>query len=288
MPHFELSGCLACKLEDDLREAHDELDSLTVDHDEPWELLFDPKAGELSRGAQDIEQYRLSADVLEDLGLKVAGLRVQVKARVGALTAVGDASVVRQVPEELDQAQHDAIEAIRRRKLLGKEQERLEREEALASHKYRKRRHNELGADEVIGIAHAFLVDERRRKDIAEQYRVSIGLVSRVTSQCRTDEQFVANLRAKERLKAEQVVAVEKAVKRLLTEHGRVLSIEEVLEAAKQHADAHHTDGNRELTRARVGRIMVGDLGLRYKRTKVVNVRANLLNSRVQRQRFAS
>ena len=33
---------------------------------------------------------------------------------------------------------------------------------------------------------------------------------------------------------------------------------------------------------------MVSELGLRFKRAKVVNERANLLNSRVQRQRFAS
>ena len=49
------------------------------------------------------------------------------------------------------------------------------------------------------------------------------------------------------------------------------------------------TDGSAVsgLTKKRVSRIMATELGLRFKRAKVVNERANLLNSRVQRQRFA-
>ena len=39
--------------------------------------------------------------------------------------------------------------------------ERMENLEGLASHKYRKRRFCELAVDEVVSIAHAFMVEER-------------------------------------------------------------------------------------------------------------------------------
>ena len=37
--------------------------------------MFNPKDDELPKNAGDIDQYRLSAEVLEALGMKVAGLR---------------------------------------------------------------------------------------------------------------------------------------------------------------------------------------------------------------------
>ena len=57
---------------------------------------------------------------------------------------------------------------LRKSKLLAKEEDRIELLEGLVSHKYRKRHFSELSADDVVGIAHAFFVEERQRRDIAE------------------------------------------------------------------------------------------------------------------------
>ena len=100
----------------------------------------------------------------------------------------------------------------------------VERKEGPASHKYRKRRLCELAVDEVVGICHAFIVENRFRKDIAEQYRVSVDLVSRVVRQCKSNEHFVGELKAKEQLKAKQVDDVERSVAQLLSDHGCITS----------------------------------------------------------------
>ena len=104
MVHFELAGCQASKLDDDLVEAQEELASLNHDRDQSWELLFSPKQDELPKEAQDIEPYRLSAEDLKALGEQVTDLRALVKARVGALKAVGHVSFVPDEPLRLDQA----------------------------------------------------------------------------------------------------------------------------------------------------------------------------------------
>ena len=41
------------------------------------------------------------------------------------------------------------------------------------------------------------------------------------------------------------------------------------------------------LTKKRIGHIMRHELGLKFKKTRIVNSRANLLTSRFQRQQFA-
>ena len=62
---------------------------------------------------------------------------------------------------------------------------------------YRKRRLCDLTSDDVVDIAHARFVDDRERRDIAQEYRVSIGLVSRVCRKCKDNGQYVEELRAK-------------------------------------------------------------------------------------------
>ena len=47
---------------------------------------------------------------------------------------------------------------------------------------YRRRKLRELSTAELIDIAHARIIEERQRKDIADEYRISIGLVSRIAS----------------------------------------------------------------------------------------------------------
>ena len=156
----------------------------------------------------------------------------------------------------------------------------MELKEGLASHKYRKRRFNELTADEVVDIAHAFIVEERPRRDIAEQFRVSVGLVSRINRQYRASESFIADLREKEGSRAAHVDAVAQSVANLIKRHGRISSISQV-------KSGHGFDDLKGLSKKRIGRIMTQDLGLRFKKARVVNERANLLSSRVQRQQFA-
>ena len=156
----------------------------------------------------------------------------------------------------------------------------MELREGLASHKYRKRHFSELTADEVVDIAHAFFVEERPRRDIAEQFRISVDLVSRINRQYRANESFIADLREKEGRKDVHVDAVIQSVTNLIKQHGRISSISQV----KFGPGMVDLKG---LSKKRIGRIMTQELGLRYKKARVVNERANLLSSRVQRQQFA-
>ena len=132
----------------------------------------------------------------------------------------------------------------------------------------------------MVGIAHSFIVEDRCRQDIAESFRVSVGLVSRINSQYRANENFVADLKAKELEAGEQVEAVGRAVVKVLREQGLILSVNQVLAALKDS----DVDG---ITKKRVRHIMRYELGLKFKKTRTVNSRANLLTSRVQRQQFA-
>ena len=61
---------------------------------------------------------------------------------------------------------------------------------------------------------------------------------------------------------------------RLMTANGRIESTQEVL-------DAILGTESRKLTKRKVSQIMRSDLGLRFKKARVVNERANLLSSRV-------
>ena len=120
----------------------------------------------------------------------------------------------------------ESIDVVERTKLLSREIERIEREEGLASRKYRKRRFCELAADEVVAIAHAFVVEEVHRRDIAEEHRVSVDLVSRVVRHCKANDRFISDLRAKESSRFQQIDAVKRSVAKLMTEFGRITSIQ--------------------------------------------------------------
>ena len=65
------------------------------------------------------------------------------------------------------------------------------------SHKYRRRKFHELSTKEIVAIGHAKLIEERARRDVAEEFRVSIGLVSRVTSKCKTGVRFIEEREAR-------------------------------------------------------------------------------------------
>ena len=53
-------------------------------------------------------------------------------------------------------------------------------------------------AAELVGIAHAVHVRFRFRREVAEEYRVSIGLVSRVASKCKSGIGWLEERQAKE------------------------------------------------------------------------------------------
>ena len=109
----------------------------------------------------------------------------------------------------------------------------MELREGMASHKYRKRHFSELTADEVVDIAHAFFVEERPRRDIAEQFRISVDLVSRISRQYRANESFIADLREKEGRRDVHVDAVMQSVTNLMKQHGRISSISPVILPAR-------------------------------------------------------
>ena len=73
--HFAIAGCVENNLEDDIVDAWQEMDSMHRDRAEPWEFNFNAKDHELPDVADDLEEFRLPADELEDLGRKVTRLR---------------------------------------------------------------------------------------------------------------------------------------------------------------------------------------------------------------------
>ena len=72
--HFAIAGCVENNLEDDIVDAWQEMDSMRRDRAEPWEFNFNAKDHELPDDADDLEEFRLPADELEDLGKKVTRL----------------------------------------------------------------------------------------------------------------------------------------------------------------------------------------------------------------------
>ena len=88
--------------------------------------------------------------------------------RVSAIKAVGDAAEVQAMPPVIDEHVGEARAEHIRRRILAMEEKELEPEERGVSHKYRRRKLHELNAADLVGIAHARLVEERQRRDIAE------------------------------------------------------------------------------------------------------------------------
>ena len=96
--HFVVAGCVENMLEDDLVDAWQEIESIQRDGAEPWEFLFNAKDHELPDSANDIDDFRLSVDELEDLGRQVTRLREQVSQRTAACLSIGDAADVSPIP----------------------------------------------------------------------------------------------------------------------------------------------------------------------------------------------
>jgi hypothetical protein len=199
---------------------------------------------------------------------------------VSAIKQVGDVLDVQVMPPEISQRAIEARQQRLHRRVLAKEEDRLEPDERGVSHKYRRRKLHELSSEEIVAIGHARLVEERARRDIAEDYKVSIGLVSRVASKCKSGLQFVEERQSKEQLKAEHLAAVRDAVGMTLSAHGRIRSVAEVRRLVQSRYQF-------ELPRKAVRRIMVAELGLRFRPLKTVNQRANSNMAVIQRQQYA-
>ena len=75
MTHFSIAGCFSNKLDDDLVEAQEEIQSLALASNNDWKFEFDPREHELPEHSCDYERSRLPDDELEELGSKVVQLR---------------------------------------------------------------------------------------------------------------------------------------------------------------------------------------------------------------------
>ena len=111
--------------------------------------------------------------------------------RVDAIKNIGDAVEVRAIPPVLDFDRLTSLDDQRRTKILAMEEDRIEPTERGVSQKYRRRKLHELSVEELIEVAYARLIEERQRKDIAEDFRISIGLVSRIASKAKVGVEFV-------------------------------------------------------------------------------------------------
>ena len=68
----------------------------------------------------------------------------------------------------------------------------------------------------------------RFRRDVAEENRVSVSLVSRIASKCKGGVAWLEEQRAKEATCVSQVDAVREAVVSLIRSSGRIASVAEV------------------------------------------------------------
>ena len=156
----------------------------------------------------------------------------------------------------------------------------IEPQERGLSHKYRRRKLHELDISDLVGIAHARLVEERQRKDIAEEFRVSIGLVSRLSAKCKDGLEFLGQIQSMKQIGLQRISHVRHAVDKLVHHHGRVSSVAQVLEVLKQQEV-------NDISAKMLRRIMISELGLRFKMLKAVNPRTNCDRAMVQRQQYA-
>ena len=69
MQHFSISGVFENKLVDDLEEAQGDINDAKGSVQNGWKLIFSPKDYELDDSVVDVEAFRLSAKVLEVLGV---------------------------------------------------------------------------------------------------------------------------------------------------------------------------------------------------------------------------
>ena len=139
----------------------------------------------------------------------------------------------------------------------------------------KKRRRCDLSAADLIGIAHAVRVQHRFQREVAEEYRVSVALVSRVARKAICD--VIKFKFENEESTAEDISKIKAACYRLLERDGVIASAAQVLNAAQ----AGHP---RKLGLKKVMKVMRDELSLKFKKTRPILARTNNISSRYQRQ----
>ena len=137
--------------------------------------------------------------------------------RADAIRCTGDAADVPKLPPPVSEEVIKEVLDARSKKQLEREENEIEPSERGLSHKYRRQKLHELDSDDLVGIVYARLVEERERRDIAEEFRVSVGLVSRLTCKCKAGMEFLVERQEKETVKEQQVTAVCQAVNSILS-----------------------------------------------------------------------
>ena len=95
----------------------------------------------------------------------------------------------------------------------------------------KKRRRCDLSAADLVGIAHAVRVQHRFQREVAEEYRVSVAMVSRVARKASCD--VIKFKFENEAATAEDIRRIKATCHRLLERHGAIASAAQVLDAAQ-------------------------------------------------------
>ena len=80
---------------------------------------------------------------------------------------------------------------MREKKLLAKENRRVENVEAAIGTHRKKRRLYDLSTKERIDIVHACIVTLRAHEDVANEFRVTTNLISRLSCQVKADPSVI-------------------------------------------------------------------------------------------------
>ena len=139
----------------------------------------------------------------------------------------------------------------------------------------KKRRRCDISAADLAGIAHAVRVQHRFQREVAEDYRVSVALVSRVARKATSD--VIKFKFENEAATAEDIRKIKVTCHRLLERDGAIASAAQVLNAAQ----ARHP---RKLGMKKVIGVMRGKLELKFKKTRPIVLRVNCVSCRYQRQ----
>ena len=146
---------------EDANEAWAYINSLGSSSLNSWEFVFNADEHRLPDSEKDLNLFRLSDDQLLDFGKRVTRLREHVNQRVATIAAFGHAEHVPLIPSELDERLRKEVVNQEVRRTLAAEENQLVQSCFEFSHKYRRRRFCDLSRADIVGIAHAKLVDER-------------------------------------------------------------------------------------------------------------------------------
>ena len=158
---------------------------------------------------------------------------------------------------------------------MAKEDARREQAERGISDKYRRRKWFQLSPAEKVGIAHAAIIQLRFYRDIADEFHVSVGLVSRIARKAKAGK--ITDQLAKLQLKINDRRIIGTTCLRLLERDGIVTCAAQV----RDHVQANNPC---RVSKKQVYQVMKNDLGFKFKRNSPIAVRTNIVSCRYQRQ----